>query len=117
MDNSRLSTRILGRTCIGFGSQNKYWVQFVNDHKRYIRQNSDIQTFNTYDLLRYRYRPEEFFKDKASCSSDTTWIYLLVNDIRSPEEFNTSITRLWMPTYSLIEQLRKSYEQAVQMTV
>jgi len=117
MDNSRLSTRILGRTRTGFGSQNLRWVQFVTDHKRYIRQNSDIQTFNTFDLLRYKYRPEEFFKDKAGCTSDCTWIYLMINDLRSPEEFNTSMTRLWMPSYSLIEQLRKAFEQAAEMTV
>lgn len=116
MDDSRLSTRMLNTTVAGYGAQNKRWVQFVSDHKRYIRQNSDIQEFTTFDLVRYKYRPEEFFKDKAGCTADCTWIYLMVNDMRSPEDLNMTVTRLWMPRFDLIQQLRRSFEQSAQIS-
>ena len=87
------------------------WIQFINDHKRYIRQNSKMISLTTYDLARYRFRPIEYFNDQVRCGQNLVWIYCLINDIRTVEEFNQTISKLWMPDPKILTDLRKSYEQ------
>ena len=106
-----LSSRVRGILADKLGCVEPEWVQFINDHKRYIRQKSSIVSLTTYDLARYKFRPFEYFRDKASAHQTLTWIYCLINDIRTIENFNQTISKLWIPDPKVITDLRKSFEQ------
>ena len=106
-----LSSRVAGILNDRMGNTDQNWVQFINDHKRYIRSQSTIVNLTTYDLARYRFRPYEYFNDKVQISQTLTWIYCLINDIRAIEDFNQTISKLWIPDPKVIIDLRKSYEQ------
>ena len=87
------------------------WIQFINDHKRYIRQKSKIISLTTYDLARYRFRPIEYFNDLVQCGQNLVWVYCMINDIRTVEDFNQTLSKLWLPDPKVITDLRRSYEQ------
>lgn len=71
-----------------YGPDEPLWYRFVRDHKRYLKQKSAIRTFTPEELVKYRFRPMEFYVDKVGGKSYMTWIFLFVNDIRDPSEFN-----------------------------
>lgn len=111
MEISRLSNHMMLINSKGYGPEDPDWVQFVSDHKSWLIANSEVKQFTAYDLGRYKYRPREFAIDKAGYDLGAYWIILFVNDIRSPDEFNESITQLRIPRSDIIIQLRKLYEQ------
>ena len=110
---SKLSDRIKDKASNSFGPEDPDWYQYILDHKLYLREQSAVKSFTLLDLVKYRYRPEEFF---ASTGGDInqTWIFLLVNDLRSPADFTEALTKLWIVRHETIEALRRRYESTAQ---
>lgn len=116
MSLPKLSDRLKNRTDDKYGPQDPDWVQFVSDHKLYLREKSPSKTFTPLDLAPYKYRPDEFYS-KNRGNINQTWIFLMVNDLRSPNDFNESIKRMWIVDPDVIVDLRKHYESSVQYQV
>lgn len=110
---SSLAGRLTYMTREKYGAEDPNWVQYVDDHKLYIREKSPIQHFMPIDLVRYRYRPVDFFKDNNGDPMQT-WIFMAVNDLHNVSEFNESITQLWMVKSDTIHELRAMYESTRQ---
>ena len=110
---SKLSDRIKEKTKNSFGPEDPDWYQYILDHKLYLREQSEVKSFTLLDLVKYRYRPEEFF---VSMDGDLNqaWIFMLVNDIRSPTDFTEALTKLWIVKPEIIEDLRRRYESTAQ---
>lgn len=113
MEIKRLSARLTNQVDDRFGPEDQDWVQFLSDHKLYLREHSPYRAFTTLELVPYRYRPDEFYK-KQRGSISQTWIFLAVNDLRSPTDFNESISHLWIVDPDLIRKLRRQYESSAQ---
>ena len=110
---SKLSDRIKAKTNNAFGPEDPEWYQFILDHKLYLRERSEVKSFTLLDLVKYRYRPEEYY---ATVGGDVNqaWIFMLVNDLRSPTDFTETITKLWIVNPETIEDLRRHYESTAQ---
>jgi len=110
---SKLSDRIKEKTKNSFGPEDPDWYQYILDHKLYLREQSEVKSFTLLDLVKYRYRPEEFF---VSMDGDLNqaWIFMLVNDLRSPTDFTEALTKLWIVKPETIEDLRRRYESTAQ---
>ena len=113
MEINRLSDRLRDQTRKHYGLEEELWVQFVQDHKLYLRENSPYKSFTTLDLFQYKYRPEEFYKANRGDITQT-WIFLFVNDIRDASGFNESISHLWVVDPDVISKLRKQFESSAQ---
>ena len=80
MSLTSLASRLVHMTQERYGAEEPEWVQFIADHKLYIREKSPISYFTSLDLVRYRYRPIDFVR--ANNGDPThTWIFMLVNDL------------------------------------
>lgn len=112
MDIESLASRVIDNATLDrLAYLEPGWIQFINDHKRYIRQQSKVISLTTYDLARYKFRPVEYFDEYTHCGPNLVWVYCMINDIRTIEEFNQTISKLWIPDPSILTDLRKSYEQ------
>ena len=109
---SRLSDRLRDKMQSKYGPENTAWAKFVADNKFYIRQKSQRIKMTMLDMVPYRYRPHEFYASKQG-DLNQTWIFLLVNDIRNAQDFNESITSLWVPEPDLIRDLKREFDSSV----
>ncbi len=103
----RLSERIEAENN-EYGPENQKWSQFVHDHKDYIIKRCRSVTTTPEGMLKYKYRPTEYVVDneiKANC----TWIFLLINDIRDPAEFNENINKLKLFTQDVVTDLFRTF--------
>lgn len=109
---SRLSERIRFETNDNYGrGTDTGWIQFIRDHKQYLRDNSPVKTYAVLDLLPFKYRPEEFYVSVGG-KIDMAWIFMFVNDLRDVTDFNESLNQLWVVDPSVIVRLRRLYESS-----
>lgn len=113
MEISKLSDRLAKTANNSYGPEDQDWVQFVKDHISYLRENSPVKVFTTFDMVKYKYRPIEFFTDNRG-DINQVWIFLMVNDLHDPSDFNESIKRLWVVDTDQIKKLRQRYESSAQ---
>lgn len=88
-----------------YGPDDPLWYRFVRDHKKYIKRNSKSKTFIPEELIKYKYRPVDFFVKELGGRSNMAWIFLFVNDIRDTSEFNENCSRLIIVEPKTIEKL------------
>lgn len=92
------------------------WYHFVRDHKQYLRRNSSIARYMPEDLVKYRYKPWEFVKDKMKVPGQAAWIFLFINDIRDPHDFNESHTKLRQFTKQTLDHMYQIYSTSASHT-
>jgi len=85
------------------------WFHFITDHKHYIRRESVIETYTPEEMTKYRFRPMEYCNDKCFLPSSAAWIFLFINDIRDPTDFNENCTKLYKFDRRLLEHLYQVY--------
>lgn len=105
--DQRLSERL--ESIFDYGPDDEGWVRHVRDHKKYLKRNAPVSYFRPEELVKYRYRPQDFYVDKCSGKFSQTWIFLFVNDIRNPSDFNENCNKLFMVQPSQIEELYNVY--------
>ena len=84
------------------------WVQFVNDHFSYIRDNSPPVTISLGSMFRYRYRPEDFMR-AFGYDPNITWVMMLINELKTRLEF-VDLEEVLIPPIELITELRSQYD-------
>ena len=92
-----------------YGPEDLDWGHFVRDHKKYLLRNSQLREFTPEELVKYRYRPQEFVSEVCECPIGATWIFLFINDIRDPSDFNETCTKVRMINLTLISDLHRIY--------
>lgn len=105
--NQRLAERLSENR--QYGPEDVNWYYFVRDHKKWIKRKSKVHVFTPEELVKYRYRPTDFFVEECKGPSYMTWIFLFINDIREASEFNENRTKLTMISPSVIEELHQIY--------
>lgn len=109
--NQRLSDRL--SSVMQMGPEDINWYHFILDHKEYLRRKSTYKEYTPEQLVKYRYRPNEFYTEECKGEAYMAWIFLLVNEIRDPSEFNENNTRLYIPQATDITTLYSTYSVSV----
>ena len=98
-----------------YGAGDPLWNQFVRDHKEWLKKQCTLKKFRPEELLQYRYLPAEFFVSQEG-QFPATWIFMLVNGIASPMEFNESRTQWYIPPPDIIAELYSQYISCTRST-
>ena len=112
MATDRLSDRLRSKMQSGYGPENVAWAQFITDNKFYLRQRSPRIKMTMLDMVPYKYRPHEFYASRHG-DVNQTWIFLMINDIRNAQDFNESVTSLWVPDPDAIKDLKRQFDSSV----
>lgn len=112
MSINRLSDRLRGMMTSGYGPEDTAWAQFVADNKLFLRNRSKYVTVTMLNMVPYRYRPNEYYAAQAG-DINQTWIFLMLNDIRNPSDFNESVTSLWIPSPDAIRDLKQKFDSSM----
>jgi len=80
------------------------WVQFIKDHKDYIKSNSERMLIPTGTMNAFKYKPMTFLTTKG-ISYDKMWIVLFINDIVDPINFTNRLA-IYIPRDQLIYDLK-----------
>ena len=84
------------------------WYQFILDHKTYLIQNSSIRFITTAYLQTYTNNLKGYLQS-ISYPVNCAWIVGLINNIPNDVAFDTTISQLYIPPYSLIQTLYTNY--------
>ena len=87
------------------------WLLFVQDHRKFILENSSTVTLTNDDMFRYEYRPEEYMKDN-NLPLSMLWIFLWINQLTNAMQFPT-IKTLVVPKPKYLYDLRNAYRTFV----
>lgn len=100
-----------------FGPEDILWAHFVFDHRKYITRNSQKRNFVPEELIKYKYRPQDFVEEICHCPIRMTWIFLHVNDIRDPADFNENCRSLYIIDAGVINHLYELYSTSANRAV
>lgn len=106
-ENQRLSERMINGN-VDYGPTDKEWNQFVRDHKTYIKGKSTLKTYTPEYLAKYRYNPEEFHMENEGLLQ-TTWIFMLINDMYTSVDFTEGRTQYWRFDTDVISDMYEFY--------
>lgn len=84
------------------------WRQFVDDHKTYLINLSNVATISTSYMQGYRYALRRYL-NTIRYNTHCTWIVRLVNNLPSDVQFTDSVNSLLIPPMSVIEDLYTTY--------
>lgn len=84
------------------------WVKFIQDHKEYIKTQSNRRRLTINEISVYRHRVKEFIIVQSLCEYELIWILLLINDMLDNISLENK-TLLYVPSKDIIDDLRKKY--------
>ena len=85
------------------------WIQFLLDHREYIRERSTITTLDEKTMNRYRYRIRDFLQDTDGTSADCEQAFKIINRLGSNLDFNDSLRAVYVPPTNVVKEIRNSY--------
>jgi len=85
------------------------WVRFIQDHKEYIKLNSNRRRLNINEISIYKHRIREFITVQQLCSYELVWILFLINDLTVKPTLENK-TLLYIPAPAIIDDLRKKHK-------
>lgn len=103
----RLSERAVARSD-QYGPEDPNWKQFILDHKKHLQSLCARKTYTPEQMVSYRYRPQQFVIDNEADLS-MVWIFLFINDLRNPTEFNESRTTFYVFNRTHISEMHDLY--------
>ena len=103
----RLSERL--ESLKGFEQDDHNCKKFVTDHKKYLKRLSPVGEWRPERLVKYRYRPHDFYMKECNGEYSMVWIFMLVNDIRDPAAFNESCNKIYLVPPEEISKLYNIY--------
>lgn len=99
---------ILNNTASVYDDTDAAWRQFILDHKTYILQQSQLRVITSAYIQRYSYNIQAYLQS-INFPTSCAWIIEILNAIPSNIEFDSSVSQLYIPTFSLIETLYTTY--------
>jgi hypothetical protein len=95
------------------------------DHIQYLRDNAVpvgegnqsttnstavIQPVSAQDAYWFRYRPNQYFREKLGVEPQFYWYVLRCSRLTSPEAFDESIRELYVPSWTFVRQLASTHQ-------
>ena len=84
------------------------WRQFIADHKQYLIDRSNTVFISPSYIQGYVYSLPRYLKSIAY-NIHCTWIIRLINNIPTDIDFNTSVSSLMIPPFTVIQGLYTTY--------
>jgi hypothetical protein len=85
------------------------WLQFIQDHREYLRERSEYTEVTPNEMAYYQYRIRKYLEHK-SYGTMYELIFRIVNYLTRDSDFNSSITGVYFPNTDDIIELRRLYQ-------
>ena len=92
-----------------YSSSDQEWVQFIRDHFRIIRSTATNVELDVYQHNSMQYRLSEWLDTELHYPYSVTWIVLLINQLKSEEEFR-NLTTILIPEMGVITKLYREFK-------
>ena len=90
------------------------WIQYLSDHREWIRLRSEIVVIDDAIMNRYQYRIREFLTDRKGTDVTCAQAFRIVNRLGSERDFNRSLRIVYVPQSKDIVNLRNDYNTCQQ---
>lgn len=90
------------------------WIQYLLDHREWIRLRSEIVVIDDAIMNRYQYRIREFLTDRKGTDVTCAQAFRIVNRLGSERDFNRNLRIVYVPRSSDIVNLRNDYNTCQQ---
>lgn len=92
------------------------WLQFLQDHKTYIRNRSSTVTLTETDLVKYQYRIRRYLTESYG-GTYIELVFRVINNLADDVDFNLNLVgeSVYVPPTSLVNELRSSYRTNLSM--
>lgn len=90
------------------------WIQYLLDHREWIRLRSEIVVIDDAIMNRYQYRIREFLTDRKGTDATCAQAFRIVNRLSSERDFNRNLRIVYVPKSSVIVNLRNDYNTCQQ---
>ena len=88
--------------------QDSEWIHFLQDHFEQLRANSTYFPLDETTMLRFQYRILDFLTEqKYVLGIDQA--FRIVNRLHNDQEFNTSLTGVYLPDSTFVSELRRKF--------
>ena len=84
------------------------WVQYLQDHYRYLKSAASWQPVTDEQMEMYRYRLRDFLVEQAKYEASLLWYVLWLNQWQTEGDFE-QVSGFWLPPVELIRDLRRLY--------
>lgn len=91
-----------------YGNEDKGWVQFIKDHKRYIQGTAHKYVPPLDKLNTFKYRLEHYLQEMQFPMS-AAWIVRYINDYKSNSDF-TDLYQIALPDVKVLSDLLNKYK-------
>lgn len=96
-------------TTSGVSPEDTDWQLFIRDHKANLIASATIHIVEIDKLVPYLYRPSEYLQFVVNTDPAIAWIVMFINNLATDVEFDRQVTKLLIPSYELIVNLRSTY--------
>ena len=84
------------------------WVQYLQDHYRYLKSAATWQPVTDEQMEMYRYRLRDFLLEVARYETSLLWYVLWLNQWHTESDFE-QVSGFWLPPVDIIRDLRRLY--------
>jgi len=106
MSSSLIS--ILNSSLNNYNDTNSSWRNFISDYKSYLIANSTVRQITNGYLQGVRFNLTAYLRS-INYNTNCAWIIALINNLPNDVYFTTGINFLYVPQFSIIEQLYTSW--------
>lgn len=90
------------------------WIQYLMDHRDWIKSRSEIVVIDDAIMNRFQYRIREFLDDRKGTDINCVQAFRIVNRLGSERDFNRNLRIVYVPCSSDVVWLRNSYNTCQQ---
>lgn len=85
------------------------WIQYLLDHRKWLRERSVRVILTEATMLRYRYRIRDFLTHIDYARADSDQAFRIINRLHGDIDFNLDLRYVYVPRSTDVSELRKSY--------
>lgn len=84
------------------------WMQYLQDHYRYLKSAATWQSVTDEQMEMYRYRLRDFLLEVVRYETSLLWYVLWLNQWHAESDFE-QVSGFWLPPVDIIRDLRRLY--------
>lgn len=86
------------------------WLHYLRDHKEIIREHSIYIQIPAEEMVRYRYRLEDYaFEVHGIAMKQAAIVLRVINEYASNMDFDTAVTAIYIPDIGYLNELYRMY--------
>ena len=84
------------------------WLQFIQDHREYLRERSEYTEVTPNEMAYYQYRIRKYLAYKGY-DPQYEKVFRIINNLFHDYDFNDTVTHVYFPDTSVIAELWRLY--------